>query len=497
MIQPLFPVMMHDLGLNYHDFGNIAGVLAVAWGLSALFTGRLADRLGCRKILVPATVAFSVLACLSGFATGVLSLMLIRTVMGVAEGAFTPASIVATLQASKPTRHGLNLGIQQNAVALIGLGLAPIIVTQLLRLVPSWRWVFALVSIPGLVVAYLMYRTLRGDERATRSAPREEIVGSGYAWQDMFRYRNVPLNMGGMLCCLMILTVLGVFLPNYLIDVLHLDIQQMGLVVSAIGFGGSAGNLIMPGLSDRLGRKPVMLIDVILGVACLLGLAHAGANPTTLFLLIFFAMFFLFANITLTVGPVTVESVPPGLMATAAGIVVGTGEVFGGGVAPAIAGCVAQHAGIANILYLATVGMAMGVIVALALVETAPKRGDRRSASAQVASRRAVNPRTTNRELAAHTYARGPPPTIIGSLRVLEAKQLITRGPDLHDARKTVLRVTKRGADLKLIARNCAREIERMATGDFTTQQVAQFRQAVRIVRLTLRRNLKRYGSED
>ena len=372
MIQPLFPVMMQDLKLDYQDLGNVTGVLAIAWGIAAIFTGRLADRLGHRRILIPATLLFSALAGLSGFAVGVGSLLIIRAVMGVSEGAFTPTSIVATLEASKPSRHGLNLGIQQTAMTLVGLGLAPIIVTQLLKVVPSWRWIFALVAIPGFIVAYFMYRVLRDPTPAEGALHSKTHDASEHKWSDLFNYRNVPLNMCGMLCWLTVLTVLGALFPNYLIDHMHLSIDQMGVVMSAIGFGGSAGNLIMPGLSDRIGRKPVMIINVLLGTACLIGLTRAGADLSVLFGLLFIAMFCLFANITLTVGPLTVESVPAKLMATASGLVVGTGEVFGGGIAPSIAGYVAKHFGIANVLYLAVGAMALGIVVALSLQETAP-----------------------------------------------------------------------------------------------------------------------------
>ena len=372
MIQPLFPIMMKDLKLDYQDLGNVTGVLAVAWGIAAIFTGRLADRLGHRRVLIPATLLFSALAGLSGFAAGVGSLLIIRAVMGVSEGAFTPTSIVATLEASKPSRHGLNLGIQQTAMTLVGLGLAPIIVTQLLKVVPSWRWIFGMVAIPGFIVAYFMYRMLRDPTPAEGALHSKTHDASEHKWTDLFNYRNVPLNMCGMLCWLTVLTVLGALFPNYLIDHLHLSIEQMGVVMSAIGFGGSAGNLIMPGLSDRIGRKPVMIINVLLGTACLIGLTRAGADLGVLFALLFIAMFCLFANITLTVGPLTVESVPAKLMATASGLVVGTGEVFGGGIAPSIAGYVAKHFGIANVLYLAVGGMALGIVVALSLQETAP-----------------------------------------------------------------------------------------------------------------------------
>jgi fucose permease len=62
------------------------------------------------------------------------------------------------------------------------------------------------------------------------------------------------------------------------------------------------------------------------------------------------------------------------LTSTATGLVVGIGEIFGGGVAPAIAGFIAQNHGIENTLYLALGGVGLGLVVALALKETASGR---------------------------------------------------------------------------------------------------------------------------
>ena len=42
-------------------------------------------------------------------------------------------------------------------------------------------------------------------------------------------------------------------------------------------------------------------------------------------------------------GPIATEAAPAGLISSAIGIVVGAGEIFGGGAAPSIAGWVAQH----------------------------------------------------------------------------------------------------------------------------------------------------------
>jgi predicted MFS family arabinose efflux permease len=373
MIMPLFPVMMADLHLDYQDLGHITGALSVAWGVSAMFMGNLSDRIGHRKVIIPAIVVFSLLAGLSGLATGVGTLILIRAVMGFAEGAYTPASIVATLEASKPTRHGRNIGIQQMALPLFGLGLAPILVTQLLKFLP-WHSIFAIVSIPGLVIAFLLWKVLRNTKASAAALHTTTHDTTEHKWTDVFRYHNIRLNIVGMLCWLTCLVVLSALFPSYLVDYLHLNMQQMGYVLSAIGFGGTLGTVVMPTLSDHLGRKPVMILSVVGAALFLVLLSRTGPNPTMLFTYLMLTLLFIFSMITLTVGPLSAESVPAQLMSTASGLVVGIGEVFGGGLAPAIAGYVAKHFGIQYIMYLGFIALAIGFVVAISLKETAPSR---------------------------------------------------------------------------------------------------------------------------
>ena len=371
MILPMFPTLMKDLDLSYQDLGYITGILSVTWGVSALFMGRLSDRIGRRKVVMGAMVAFSMLVGVSGLVTGLFSLLAIRALMGLADGAYTPPSIVATLEASEPSRHGRNLGIQQMAMPLFGLGLGPIFVTQMLQVV-DWRLIFGLVTLPGLIVSYLLYRTLRTPSAESTALHTVTHDTTEHAWTDVFRSRNVVLNMGGMLCWLICLIVTSAMLPSYLTDYLHLGLGQMGFVLSAIGFGASAGTVLLPWLSDRLGRKPVVIGSSLAALVSLILLTRIGADPGVLFGVLFAVHFFNFGNITLTVGPLSAESVPAKLMATASGVVIGVGEIFGGGIAPAVAGYVAGRFGIEHTLYLAISAMALGTLIGLSLRETAP-----------------------------------------------------------------------------------------------------------------------------
>ncbi|MGN6651182.1 MFS transporter [Trinickia sp.] len=370
LIAPLFPSIMKDLHLNAQDVGNCIGILGLSWGIFAVLMGGLSDKIGRRKVLIPAILVFSLLSAFSGLAGGLVSLLAVRAMMGVAEGSFCPTSFAATADASHPKRRGFNLGLQQSGFALFGLALSPIIATQLLNVV-SWRWVFALVSVPGLILGALMFRIIR-EPRLTpqKIALRRE----GGQWRAVLKSRNIPVAMVALFCAMTGVFVLGAMLPLYLTEYLSLDMQRMGVVVSAIGFGGFVGQFGLPGLSDFIGRRLASIVGFA-GTAVMLYLFRGiGAQPFTLFVVLFVASFFTLGLVSLISGPVATEAAPAGMVSTSIGVVVGAGEIFGGGVAPALAGFVATRFGIQNILWLPICAVVLGVGVSLLFKETAPAR---------------------------------------------------------------------------------------------------------------------------
>jgi MFS family permease len=375
ILPPLFAAQMgKDLGLNPSDLGNLVGALGIAWGVSAIFMGGLSDRIGRRKVLVPAVVLFSLMSILSGAVTGLLSLMLIRIMMGVAEGAVAPTGVATAVEASHPKRRGMNNGMFQCAFALFGLAVAPILATQLLK-VTTWHYVFMIVAIPGLIVAALLWFVIR-DPLTIGSA-----AGAGRAQRaplsSIFSHRNVPLAMVGLLCAMSGIFVISAMMPSYLTgdhSYLHLTPEQMGFVTSAIGFGGFLGQFGIPALSDRFGRRIVSLISFAVAAVFLWLFLQTGAsNLPLLFSLLFVASLANFGALALIAGPIAAEAAPLGLMSSVAGIVIGAGEIFGGGVAPVIAGNIAQTYGIQYTLFFAMGGQLLGIVLSLFFKETAPR----------------------------------------------------------------------------------------------------------------------------
>jgi MFS family permease len=380
IIAPLFPFMLDDLGLTIADQGAIIGYLGIAWGVFAIFSGRLSDAIGHRKILIPAILLFSLASGLSGMAAGFMSLLMIRLMMGVMEGSYCPTSFGAVAAAAKPVRRGFLQGLQQSGFALFGLALAPIIATQLLTVVPSWRWVFWVVAIPGFIVGGLLWKVLREpkDTMGGQQIAAQQAVAMAGApkatWGDVFRNRNLVLCMFmlfGAMCCVFVISAM---LPNYLLGYLELSPQVMGGVLSGIGFGGFFGQFGVPGLSDFFGRRTMAVISFIGASIAVWIFMGIGANGPALFTLLFIISFFTLGNIALITGPIATESAPPGLMATGIGMVVGAGEIFGGGVAPIIAGRVAQANGLPAILWVALFGVVFGIVVSVFVKETAPRK---------------------------------------------------------------------------------------------------------------------------
>ena len=371
LIVPLMPVLASELHLDYQDLGEITGALALAWGASALFTGNLADRIGFKAVVIPATILFSMLAGVTGLVIGAGSLIAARTAMGLAEGAFVPASIIATIDASKPSRHGFNVGIQQAMPALLGLGLTPIAATELLRIM-NWRWIFLLVAIPGLIVARLSAKVLRKPPARALQPHSTVPAAKLHVWHHALRYRNVLLAVLAMLCWLSCNIVIAALFPSYLVESRPRHAADgPGAVLARLrrrARFADAAAIVRPDRAQardaaRRGRR--------------VGGAHGAGQHRTR------------CPGAVRADDARVRFRPQpdgpdhrtgarrgcarGLMSTASGLVVGVGEVFGGGIAPSLAGVGAQHFGIGCALDLPILALGCGLVAVALLEETAPR----------------------------------------------------------------------------------------------------------------------------
>ena len=374
----LIPYVAKDLGLTNTQSALINSILSIMWALGAYVIARWSDSKGSRKpFLLAFLVIFSACSILSGLAPSFPVLLISRAVMGLVEGPFLPICLVIMAAESSAARRGVNAGIMQNFfAALLGQSLAP----WLLPIIAEdygWRAAFFVSGVPGLLCAigvWLWVREPTKEARAALAASSPEPFaddGRKMGLFDMLAVRNV------LVCCLISVFMVGwfimgwTFLPKFLTEVRGMPGPTMGSLLSVLGFASAVSGFGAPWLSDRLGRKPVMIGFCLVGALTALGAMYFQGSTLVLGALLFVG-WLASGTFPLYMGVIPGESMPPQYAATAMGLVVCVGEVLGGSGLVALAGKVADLTQLSNAVLMMAACGAIGCVLCFFLVETAP-----------------------------------------------------------------------------------------------------------------------------
>jgi ACS family hexuronate transporter-like MFS transporter len=364
-----------DLHLSNFQVGNIASAFSFSWAIAGLGMGSLVDRFGRRKLmLVVATVVFSMASVLSGFAAGFAWLLGARLLMGIAEGGIMP--ITQTLIAAEVPheRRGLAQGITQNFGAnLLANTLGPVIIVWMaIRF--GWRNAFFLAALPGIGMALLIAALVR-EPAVTAHRPALKSGGFPAAMAD----RSLLLCIAISTLLVAYLMVLFTFAPLYLIQVRGFDQRHMSWIMSSFGVASMAVAFLVPGSSDRFGRKPVIFVASTLGLVLPLGLLFTGGTQLVPLMACIAVGAALSGVFPLAMATIPSEIVGPARTATALSLTMGTSEILGGVLAPSVAGRVADLAGLDKPMWI-LVGLVVAIILLAAMLrETAPAVLQRRS----------------------------------------------------------------------------------------------------------------------
>ena len=192
------------------------------------------------------------------------------------------------------------------------------------------------------------------------------------SWRDALAERNVLICAVMGVLLVSYLVVCWAFMPLFLTRVRGYDPQTMGWLMGTLGISATVGAFLISGLSDRIGRRPLMIAMPLIGVILPLGAMYFDGSVWVL-AAIFFVGWGLNGIFPLFMATVPSESVDPRHIATVLGVCMGTGEVIGGVLSPSIAGFAADRAGLAAPLWI-MLGLAVAAgLLAFGLRETAPR----------------------------------------------------------------------------------------------------------------------------
>lgn len=380
-LNALMPFVQPELNLSDTQIGLLAGGLSFSWAIAAFFVGKLSDSMGKRKLLlIAATVAFSLCSFLSGIATSFLFLFAARLLMGAAEGGVMPISHAMVASEVDPKHRGLAQGVAQNLGSnLLGSFLAPVVLVAFATAF-SWRDAFSLAAIPGLLSAALIWFMLREPDMSGLAAHKEADKSMGIL--DALKVRNmwICVVMGVLLVGHFVIT--WAFMPNYLVQVKGMDPTTMSWVMGALGIAAAIYSIAISGLSDIIGRKPVMVALPFLSLLGPLAAMYFTGSATAL-AAIFFVGWAVNGIFPIFMATIPSETFDQRHHATVLGLAMGSCEVLGGVFGPVVAGALNDLTGNHDAFLWLMMGLALVAgFVAFGLKETAPRALARRKDAA-------------------------------------------------------------------------------------------------------------------
>lgn len=254
------PGMAAEFGLDKVWMGWIfgAGILGLLPG--ALFGGRLADRIGRKRVLIGAVALFGLFSIATALAQDTASLLLVRLLTGVGLGAALPNLIALSSEAAGPRLRGTAVSLMYCGVPL-GAALAATL--GIAGFSSGWRTVFYVGGIAPLLVAPLLALCLPESSEFRRQQAQGDAVVRISLWQGLFRQgAALPtlLLWVAYFFTLLVVYMLINWLPSLLVDQ-GFPREQAGWVMFALQIGAAVGTLTLGALMDRL--RPLALAALI------------------------------------------------------------------------------------------------------------------------------------------------------------------------------------------------------------------------------------------
>ena len=314
--------------------------------------------------LVWSAVAFAFIGVSPNFAVIAIGVALVSI-----PGALWHLPAAAALSQRFADRRGFAMSVH-GAVANVCNYLGPLMAGALLSIL-LWRHVMLIYAIPAVVMAGFVWWSLKDLGKEGGPSQHREL---GAAYRDSLRLLKNPVVVGLIAASMLRgigLSAVGNWTPFYLEDQLGMGPIRAGIYLGLLSGMGIVSAPILGALSDKIGRKPILVPGLI--VAAIFSMLVVGSGDGFLLALVFVGMgLFSFALHQIMQASV-LDVVGRGTEATAIGLLFGLNGIIAAA-SPFLATVIIDHfGGYGSIFYYS--GIMTALAAALILVLPIPSGG--------------------------------------------------------------------------------------------------------------------------
>jgi MFS family permease len=218
------PRIQDEFGLGPEQWGLVTGAFAISYAMFEIPSGYLADRLGARAMLARIVLWWSFFTTLTGFATRLGSLVVIRFLFGAGEAGVYPTAATVIFRWFPPVERGRSMGVVLLSGQL-GAALAPLVVVPI-QAQFGWRAAFYLFGIVGVGWVLVWLKAYRNTPREkagitalelTEIGPPTATFAQAMPWRAIGANRSVLALMAATFCYLYAYYFFLFWLPTYLV----------------------------------------------------------------------------------------------------------------------------------------------------------------------------------------------------------------------------------------------------------------------------------------
>jgi sugar phosphate permease len=283
----LMPEMIASLKITKIQAGGISSSFYLVYAIFSPFLGFLVDRVSARKLFILSSVIMGTGTFLMGKSVSFLQACFFFAIVALgSSGMWTPV-LTLVQRWFGVRRRGMVLGILSTGFA-IGYGIMGLILPPLVAQF-GWRTCWFILSVPAFALVLIngcLIRTKPQDLNlrpwgegpfSPIGTPSQTSIG-GLCYGDLLKTCNLWLVAISYFFIAFTAYVLNIFIVTYGNMELRFPYDQAAKLASAIAFSGALGALLIPFISDFLGRKRcLILIDVSLSASIIL-IISAGSN---------------------------------------------------------------------------------------------------------------------------------------------------------------------------------------------------------------------------